>query len=211
MARTALKTLFGLALGVWLYGPTPASAQYTKQPTCIGKQTLPRFDKHYIKKYCGPTICPGSCFGYFPTKWSRWEDVCPGGDCGDPTAVGYIPGDGTVIGPVVGQPVPPGTTTPAVPAAQPTAPVETAPSPKPVTPKTGDGSPSTPLSKPLPVNPSTPSQQPSKPNTEADAAPSRLKPAPGLVDVGVPQVNIQYPVSSQIPLQTPPPLTGTPR
>lgn len=23
-----------------------------------------------------PFLCPGACFGYFQTKWSRWEDVC---------------------------------------------------------------------------------------------------------------------------------------
>ena len=22
-------------------------------------------------------LCPGACFGYFQTQWSRWEDVCP--------------------------------------------------------------------------------------------------------------------------------------
>src|SRR5262245_4767778 len=41
---------------------------------------------------CGPThpsilqrhrspsetnLCPGSCFGYFPTQWRKWEEVCP--------------------------------------------------------------------------------------------------------------------------------------
>ncbi|HUR53732.1 MAG TPA: hypothetical protein VMZ71_06355 [Gemmataceae bacterium] len=22
-------------------------------------------------------LCPGACFGYFQTQWSKWEDVCP--------------------------------------------------------------------------------------------------------------------------------------
>jgi len=22
-------------------------------------------------------LCPGACFGYFQTQWSRWEEVCP--------------------------------------------------------------------------------------------------------------------------------------
>ena len=23
------------------------------------------------------TLCPGACFGYFPTQWRKWEDTCP--------------------------------------------------------------------------------------------------------------------------------------
>ena len=23
-----------------------------------------------------PQLCPGACFGYFQTKWTRWEDAC---------------------------------------------------------------------------------------------------------------------------------------
>jgi hypothetical protein len=23
------------------------------------------------------TLCPGACFGYFPTQWRKWDEVCP--------------------------------------------------------------------------------------------------------------------------------------
>lgn len=195
MATRRLACAIGAAVGLWLCGPTPALAQYTKQTTCVGKQTLPRFDKHYIKKYCGPTICPGSCFGFFPTKWTRWEDACPGGDCGDPTAVGYY-------GPVPNAPgivsAAPGTAAPA-PAQTPAAPVETAPEPKPA-------SPSKPLPLPLPNSQPEksgtplPQPQPDKPRTEASAAPVRTAPpvSTGL-ESRVPELNLQYPVS--VPVQ----------
>ena len=42
-----------------------------------GLVIYPRFEKHYIKKFCAPTICPGSCFGYFQTKWTPWQSACP--------------------------------------------------------------------------------------------------------------------------------------
>src|SRR5262245_29424981 len=90
MRLLRLNTLVGVAVGLGLLAPAAAHAQYTHQVKCDGKQTLPIFDKHYIKKYCGPTICPGSCFGYFPTKWTPWDAACPGADCGE-GVIGYGP------------------------------------------------------------------------------------------------------------------------
>jgi hypothetical protein len=204
MDRACLKYVVGLAVGVWLFGPTLASAQYTKQTTCVGKKTLPVSDKHYIKKFCGPTVCPGSCFGYFPTKWTRWEDACAGdGTCGDPSGV-MFQGVGTVIeqAPQAG----PGTTAPAT---KPATPVETAPVPKPATPKTGEAGPSSPLPLPTPTTPPTipgttpPAQQPGKPGTTATAIPNRFAPTvSGFGDVAIPQVTIQYPSSSPTQFQT---------
>ena len=42
-------------------------------PTCING----RFGIGYRKRPTVPTLAPGACFGYFPTQWNRWEDVCP--------------------------------------------------------------------------------------------------------------------------------------
>jgi hypothetical protein len=42
-------------------------------------------------------LCPGACFGYFQTRWSRWEDVCPlpyqgtGLSDAPPPHPGYVP------------------------------------------------------------------------------------------------------------------------
>ena len=36
-------------------------------PFGIGKKGTP-YQTH---------LCPGACFGYFPTQWHRWDEVCP--------------------------------------------------------------------------------------------------------------------------------------
>ncbi len=48
------------------------------QPLCATR-TYPLSDWAYIRKYCGPTLNPGSCYGHYQTKWRKWEDVCPQG------------------------------------------------------------------------------------------------------------------------------------
>jgi hypothetical protein len=64
--------------------PVPATASC---PTCAapaghitsGCSSCSKSRMHFPKR-CNtgvPQIAPGSCFGYFPTQWSRWEDVCP--------------------------------------------------------------------------------------------------------------------------------------
>jgi hypothetical protein len=59
----------------------------------------PIFDKLYIKKHCVPTICPGSCYGHFQTKWTPWPAACPSWQAGvvgyDPNLVHYHPAAGT--------------------------------------------------------------------------------------------------------------------
>ncbi len=49
-------------------GTTPAGSCQTCQ-TCKGhgKRAIPY----------KVNLCPGACFGYFPTQWHRWEEVCP--------------------------------------------------------------------------------------------------------------------------------------
>lgn len=169
MRISRLSFVAGAAAAFGLFGPAPAFAQYTKQVTCDGKKTLPIFDKHYIKKYCGPTICPGSCFGFFPTKWSQWETLCPpGGDC-----AGGLHGEivtGTVI--ESGTPVapPPAGTQLTAPKTMPKP--ETAPTPAPAGTKPGDAKPAETKPQPLPLPGTTP---PQKPKTEANVVPA---PAP---------------------------------
>ena len=34
-------------------------------------------DKHCPAKPRPVNLCPGACFGYFPTQWRKWEDTCP--------------------------------------------------------------------------------------------------------------------------------------
>lgn len=73
---------------------------------------------------CGPTLNPDSCSGYYPTKWRRWEEICPQGDAGVISNV-----------PQVIRPLPPGipTTPKAMPLPQPTplTPKEKDPIPEP--------------------------------------------------------------------------------
>lgn len=45
------------------------------QPSCDSK-IYPLSDAHYIKQFCGPQICPGACFGYFPNTWRSWDAAC---------------------------------------------------------------------------------------------------------------------------------------
>ncbi|MBX9622246.1 MAG: hypothetical protein K2X82_00375 [Gemmataceae bacterium] len=42
-------------------------------PTCLNG----RFGIGFRHRPTVPTLAPGACFGYFPTQWNRWEDVCP--------------------------------------------------------------------------------------------------------------------------------------
>jgi hypothetical protein len=37
-------------------------------------------ERHHARRNqptCDVYLCPGSCFGYFPTQWRKWEDLCP--------------------------------------------------------------------------------------------------------------------------------------
>ncbi len=62
--------------------PTCEAAAKSDCPTCHGGGTK----GHGMSKVGGvfhghrtehvPFLCPGACFGYFQTKWNRWEDVC---------------------------------------------------------------------------------------------------------------------------------------
>lgn len=96
------------------------------EPACIGRSNYPLSDWHYIRQFCGPTLHPGTCHGYYPTKWRKWEESCPGGVCG--TAAG---GPDVFLPPTPLMLAPPGPITPVVPT-----PSEQLPPPKEDRPKT---------------------------------------------------------------------------
>ena len=61
-------------------GPACATCAAEGCQTCSGKEgchknLLGGMHLH-TKKVHVPYLCPGACFGYFQTKWNRWEDVC---------------------------------------------------------------------------------------------------------------------------------------
>ena len=45
-------------------------------PTCTGK-SCPTIIPGRYKPAFQTKLCPGACFGYFQTQWSKWEEVCP--------------------------------------------------------------------------------------------------------------------------------------
>ena len=135
----------------------------TNRAACQGKdcgpgglKIYPLSEKRYISQFCGPTICPGSCFGHFKTQWTRWNDACPNW-CDTPT-------DGHVSGPAP--------RTDAIPPAQPQLPMKAHGNPLPApapAPKSAD---------PLPLEtPKTlPSPQPLKDPLELPKIPSATPP-----------------------------------
>lgn len=128
----------------------------SSQPACANNN-FPLSDWAYIRKYCGPTLIPGTPYGHFQTKWRKWEDHAGGCATGVP--------DGVVIGdPVVPPPAPP--VAESMPA--PNVPL-TAPNPLP---KTGDAKPADPAAPPK--LPTIPKQV----NAEVPAAPVQLPPLP---------------------------------
>jgi hypothetical protein len=45
---------------------------------CAGCPSAPsRFAAHHKKPALVVGCCPGSCFGYFPTQWRKWDEACP--------------------------------------------------------------------------------------------------------------------------------------
>jgi hypothetical protein len=120
------------------------------QPACATR-TYPLSDWNYIRKYCGPTLIPGTCYGHFQTKWRSWGEACPQeagefGPAGMPGAVihGPIP-QGVVPGPIMAPAMP-------TPELTPNTPVPSQPLPLPQ-PQPGTGlSGVAPTPAPLPLN-----------------------------------------------------------
>jgi hypothetical protein len=141
IAALSLASGVGYAADATAPPPPPVMADpavATDCPTCSGDPAGRKpFFEHvghgqllghiHAKKITVPTLCPGACFGYFQTKWNRWEDVCShyyqGINVSDaPKAP--IPAAKTPIG----AKAPPATTTVPMPMPNPTVPV---PSPLP--------------------------------------------------------------------------------
>ncbi len=114
----------------------------SSQPACANNN-FPLSDWAYIRKYCGPTLIPGTPYGHFETKWRKWDDHA-GGGCA--TGAAGIP-DGVVVG----EPVVP----PAMPVVEPMpAPKPPDTLPKTAEPKPGDAKPVDPVAPPkLPTIP----------------------------------------------------------
>ncbi len=74
------------------------------RPGCA-VNSYPLSDWAYIRRFCGPTIIPGTCYGHFQTKWRKWEDHCPQqGGVGCETAAPLYSAPPAYSPPVVSQP-----------------------------------------------------------------------------------------------------------
>jgi hypothetical protein len=200
----------GVALLAGLATAGTSHAQYTHQPQHLGKKTLPVFDKHYIKHYKFPTVNPGSCFGYYPTKWTRWEDACPPGmNCGgeiQTLPAGELPAQGLPLpAPQPLQPMAPE-------APKGTTPPETAPAPTPAVPakpevKPEPPAPASPLKLPVPEVPA-PAPKPVPPAPVPDKPAQTLPPTATsitLPEITLPQVKVEFPSAQPIqPVLLPP-------
>jgi hypothetical protein len=97
--------MFTAALVLWCAGPaaagegTPAVIVHANG-SCTSCEVMPMAstrmklstDHHLQRKPLPPinvTLCPGACFGYFPTQWRSWDDAC--GTTPSVPVPGYIP------------------------------------------------------------------------------------------------------------------------
>jgi hypothetical protein len=86
--------------------PVPAAPAVAGCPTCTGEapaagcSTCGKGHLGLLGKKKAPYVpylCPGACFGYFQTRWNKWDDVCPlpyqgaGATDAPPPAPGYVP------------------------------------------------------------------------------------------------------------------------
>jgi hypothetical protein len=92
---TAVLILLGLGTASAADGPLPAcgTPALMIQPGggCSACEVVPMartkmkslscepnwLDKHHPLPPRSVTLCPGACFGYFPTQWRKWEETCP--------------------------------------------------------------------------------------------------------------------------------------
>jgi hypothetical protein len=104
--------------GPALFGANPSGKLFTRRPVggCepyCAVNSFPLSDWAYIRRFCGPQLIPGSCYGHYQTKWRKWEDHCPNGTGTDgaclPSGTPINAPYGMIDQPVVGAPQP-GTT-----------------------------------------------------------------------------------------------------
>lgn len=80
----------GLTVGLGLWAAAGTAAAQQPCATCPpdgsahgprlprpARDVHPLMQKRHDSKYCYPMVCPGSCFGYFRTNWTAWEQACP--------------------------------------------------------------------------------------------------------------------------------------
>jgi len=78
--------------GPALFGANPSGKIFSNrkvggcEPYCA-VNSYPLSDWAYIRKFCGPQLIPGSCYGHYQTKWRKWEDHCPNGGVAGPDGV----------------------------------------------------------------------------------------------------------------------------
>jgi hypothetical protein len=126
---TSTLRIVTVGFGLWAAAGSAAAQQpsaacppdaRTCGPTARGVNAW--MQKHHDKKFYHPTICPGSCFGYFQTNWTAWEQACPNW-CGD---------QAPVAGPAVVTTPAPAVQVPVAPASAPKTLPPTAPAKEPV-------------------------------------------------------------------------------
>jgi hypothetical protein len=171
----------GLAVGFGLWAAAGAASAQQPYTTCgateggvctgeaacgpLGMRMRPFGGRLCAPQYCAPTICPGSCFGYYRTQWTPWEQACPG----------WYTAPAVIAPPA--RPVPNGT---APPPPAPKAP-ETAPEPK------------SPAPAPAKEPGKEPPAAPKSPSSSSVPLPAPAGRAPGLVLPPVPDVPIGIP------------------
>jgi hypothetical protein len=187
--KTSLRSRLAIAVaGAGLAAGYAAAGDCPPGHHCPDKKVYPKYEHFYIKKFCGPTIAPGSCFGYFKPKTTPWEVACPGA-C-DPHESVY-PSTG---------PTPPNAQPDVAPTPEPTTkPVDpkTPESAKPVTPPKATDKPVE--TAPLPKPPTVPLVDPKK---EKDGGKSSRLNAPRIILPPAPAT----PVTATVTIDTPPTL-----
>lgn len=175
-ASPGVPTLFGgcAATNQGSYGPAlfapnkDMSRRFSAHEPYCATKTYPISDWAFIRKYCGPTIIPGSCYGHFETKWRKWEDHCPGNgglDCA-PTP-GGVTNQAPIAQPITPAPADP-MATPATPMKPSGTQLETpmtpnqvdpvAPPKIPAIPKSAKAMPIVPVPMPMPMVDTTPKE-----------------------------------------------------
>ena len=132
---------------------------------------------------CGPSLNPGTCYGYYPTKWRSWEEACPQGEAG---GAATMPGGSYGQPPAMNQ-LPLGVPMTPVPSPLPTpTPLPPAKDPIPKSEFQPESAPAPLLSIPMPMISSTVPTRPAEHSKPAGAA--AVLPLKTLPNVVVPPV-----------------------
>jgi hypothetical protein len=174
--------------GPALFAVNPPQGRLNKlagpdEPGCVGRSSYPLSDWAYIRQFCGPTLHPGTCHGYYPTKWRKWDESCPGGVCGSAGVEVAAPAPLLIAPPGPITPVP----LPSEPLPPPKEAMPKPDAPKPVVPKVE------PVTPPkVPLIPKDTNAVPTIPNV-----PMRMPTEPGKINTT--EVNSPAPMSTLVP------------